>query len=50
MILEELLYQKLILLILRTAQTALQLLARITGNRSRMVNQSENPADTTSCC
>ena len=27
------------------SQTALQLLARITGNRSRMVKQSENPAD-----
>ena len=30
------------------SQTALQLLARVTGNRSRMVNQSENPAETTS--
>jgi len=27
------------------SQTALQLLARVTGNRSRMVKQSENPAD-----
>ena len=27
------------------SQTALQLLARITGNRSRMVKQSENPGD-----
>ena len=27
-----------------TSQTALQLIARITGNRTRMVKQSENPA------
>ena len=30
--------------IANTSQTALQLIARITGNRSRMVKQSENPA------
>jgi len=30
--------------IANTSQTALQLIARITGNRNRMVKQSENPA------
>ena len=33
--------------IANTAQTALQLIARITGGRARMVKQSENPGHIT---